>query len=734
LDTYSGAAAAYSLRRLITTYTGSAIRVRRSSDNTEQNIGFDTNGDLDTVALSAFVGSGNGFVTTWYDQSGNDQNAVQITAANQPFIVNSGSLYTLNGKAIIRNPNPNVIRCLITPTSSMRPRPVSIIASGKLYELPTNGFGNVSWYLGGQVAAGGGGVYEFAVAPSSFNVMRRGGSFAIVNNGTNIYSPFIQQGHFGSTTLTNRFNGVDATTAITDTTLSASNFVLIGANSNQTDFMANIGMYEYIFYFTDKVNDRVAIESNINSYYSVYPNPTSVWNLLAAAYNADTKSLPSLKTSLVVAYNGESNTNDSFGTNNGTAVGGLTYGAGKIGNAFNFNGSNSYVALTVNTFKPTNTDFSISAWVNFSGTSANIQTIFSSISAIGGKSYGVIIYYYNNRLDCQISNASVNDLTSYNTTSLFNTWNLITFTRKAGNSSKLYINGTLVASNSLTNNPTYPNNTVPSIGAADYNGTHTNQYFCANGTKIDSVGIWNKELTASEVSELYNSGNGAQYIGDNFYKPTTNDALNTNNGTAQGGLTYAPGKIGTAFQFNGTNAYVSFTPGSFNSLTTDFSISAWVYLPGGYNANNCPIFSNMSAPGWFETPGGFWLRFAGTTIQLGISGKLNPTWLGYNISNDNLLGTWIHVVAVRKNSTSSKIYINNVLKASNTDTVNPVYYTGVNLTIPTIGNVKMPNGVQDSYYAYDGSKIDAVGIWNKSLTESEITELYNSGNGKQYPN
>ena len=87
LDTYSGAAAAYSLRRLITVYTGSLIRVRRSSDNTEQNIGFDSDGNLDTVALSAFVGSGSGFVTTWYDQSGNSRNVTQTTAANQPRIV-----------------------------------------------------------------------------------------------------------------------------------------------------------------------------------------------------------------------------------------------------------------------------------------------------------------------------------------------------------------------------------------------------------------------------------------------------------------------------------------------------------------------------------------------------------------------------------------------------------------------------------------------------------------------
>ena len=55
LDTYTGAAAAYSVRKLSSTYSGSALRVRRSSDDTEQDIGFDANGDLDTTALTTFV-------------------------------------------------------------------------------------------------------------------------------------------------------------------------------------------------------------------------------------------------------------------------------------------------------------------------------------------------------------------------------------------------------------------------------------------------------------------------------------------------------------------------------------------------------------------------------------------------------------------------------------------------------------------------------------------------------
>lgn len=55
LDTYPGAAVGYSLRRLSSTYTGNAIRVRRSSDNTEQNIGFVGN-ELDTTTMLDFVG------------------------------------------------------------------------------------------------------------------------------------------------------------------------------------------------------------------------------------------------------------------------------------------------------------------------------------------------------------------------------------------------------------------------------------------------------------------------------------------------------------------------------------------------------------------------------------------------------------------------------------------------------------------------------------------------------
>src|SRR4051812_44954889 len=72
-------AAAFSLRKIVPTYTGSAIQVRRSSDDAMQNIGFTACGFLDTAALKTFVGANNAFVATWYDQSGNGRNATQGT-------------------------------------------------------------------------------------------------------------------------------------------------------------------------------------------------------------------------------------------------------------------------------------------------------------------------------------------------------------------------------------------------------------------------------------------------------------------------------------------------------------------------------------------------------------------------------------------------------------------------------------------------------------------------------
>ena len=101
LNTFQPIMIGYSLRKLITAYSGNAVRVRRSSDNTEANIGFTPTGDFDEAALRTFAGSGNAFVTIWYDQSGNGKNMTQTNTGYQPQILFNGSLKYINSRPTI---------------------------------------------------------------------------------------------------------------------------------------------------------------------------------------------------------------------------------------------------------------------------------------------------------------------------------------------------------------------------------------------------------------------------------------------------------------------------------------------------------------------------------------------------------------------------------------------------------------------------------------------------------
>jgi hypothetical protein len=88
LDQFGGAAAAYSLRRL-SSYTGDAVRVRRSNDSAEEDF---TPEEIANGTLTAWTGANDGFVQTWYDQSGNSRHGTQTTSTAQPKIVSSGAL------------------------------------------------------------------------------------------------------------------------------------------------------------------------------------------------------------------------------------------------------------------------------------------------------------------------------------------------------------------------------------------------------------------------------------------------------------------------------------------------------------------------------------------------------------------------------------------------------------------------------------------------------------------
>ena len=92
LDQVRGSSAAYSVRRLSGDYAGPLLRVRRTDDDRELDIGATVRGDLDLTALGNFCSKSACLVARWYDQSGRRMDAVEANPKQQLLIHSDGSV------------------------------------------------------------------------------------------------------------------------------------------------------------------------------------------------------------------------------------------------------------------------------------------------------------------------------------------------------------------------------------------------------------------------------------------------------------------------------------------------------------------------------------------------------------------------------------------------------------------------------------------------------------------
>jgi hypothetical protein len=325
LDRYVGAAAAYSLRQLSTTYEGPAIRVRRAIDNSEQNIGF-TSTNLDTSALLTFsgvsstlpvnhsggavvayslryvstaysgpvvrvrrsndnaeldftpseimngtlvswVGVGNdGSVTTWYDQSGNSKNCVQSTAARQPKIVSAGALVTENGKPTLTF--GGAASLVASSVSSYQPTTVYFAASFLINGTSAVQFifdsfdTNTSARLG---FAFFGSTFDYFSTPGG-DVMNGGYTFTAQPR---IFS-IVYNGADSSLNLNSvfQYSGNPGTGYINGTLTVGSRYL--------GDLRTGGNIAEFIIQNSDNPTNRFSIESNMNNYYTAFSSDAFV--------------------------------------------------------------------------------------------------------------------------------------------------------------------------------------------------------------------------------------------------------------------------------------------------------------------------------------------------------------------------------------------------------------------------------------------------------------------------
>ena len=242
--------AAYSLRKLRNGYTGDCVRVRRSSDNAEQDFGF-VDDVVDMTSIITFCGVGNGFVTTWYDQSGLGKDVTQATAGNQPQIIASGVPYSVTGKYYLNFATSHLRRGSETGIN------INNICSIALVSLDSAG--SYAWGLNTSPR------YYMPSIVSSSNW--------VSYNTANTFNSFLSVGNRGlfvgngdTTNYIARLNGTQFGT----TTAFSGNINQIGIGTPNTSIYSTGKYFEFILYSASQTANISALETNINDYYAVY--------------------------------------------------------------------------------------------------------------------------------------------------------------------------------------------------------------------------------------------------------------------------------------------------------------------------------------------------------------------------------------------------------------------------------------------------------------------------------
>ena len=262
LDTYSGSAAAYSLRRLSSTYTGNLIRVTKkvSSFISETDIGYNSSNELDTAALATFAsGADNGEVRVviWYDQSGNSNNVTHSTYSQLPKIYESGSLITENSKPALR-----VSRSKLATTGT----PISSQQSSIFYVtkvLSGNNSYDRLWSIGTS-SSGYFSQINAIASPQTFYSWYNG-TFSL---GGDLNSQRLITFYNDSTTQYLRQDGVQIDSdSKTPSSYGSKDLILFG-DTNITK--AFVGIYqEFIFYPSEQSSNLTGIETNIKNYHGI---------------------------------------------------------------------------------------------------------------------------------------------------------------------------------------------------------------------------------------------------------------------------------------------------------------------------------------------------------------------------------------------------------------------------------------------------------------------------------
>jgi len=272
IDLFPSIVSAFDFRKLRSAYSGNAIRVLRTSDNTEQDFPFVANEVVGADVLS-FCGAF-GSLSKGYNQVSGADDVINATIIRQPIIVNSSALITDGGKLALQGGSTLGLRSTSTVALSgytdffmtFGVNVNDVTVQQNLYETSSNFNSNNGAML---VYIQAGFLYvsqrRTSATPSTFMVK----SYPI-STGRQLITVRFRTSQSCATATQVWINGIEitGTVVLNNSTITLSNQIiyLFSRNANSVGFL---GKYQNFTMFTD-VAQKAGIETNINNYYGYY--------------------------------------------------------------------------------------------------------------------------------------------------------------------------------------------------------------------------------------------------------------------------------------------------------------------------------------------------------------------------------------------------------------------------------------------------------------------------------
>ncbi|MBI2175001.1 MAG: LamG domain-containing protein, partial [Candidatus Omnitrophica bacterium] len=427
-------------------------------------------------------------------------------------------------------------------------------------------------------------------------------------------------------------------------------------------------------------------------------------------------------------FNG--NANDESGNGNNGVVSNATLTTDRLGNsnqAYSFNGSNSYVDLpSLYAYSPTY--LTLHAWVKYDSDATGRKVIIAKLTGqdtpgnLALEIRGNVIAMQLNRDGSRVWHQALGS-----TPLAGDRWYHVAATYD-GSHIKVFLNGVLDGSTPYSQG--IPIDTIPwMIGVHPRSGGGFFDGFSFKGT-IDDVGIYGRALSDAEIRELY-EGTAPPPPADTCVEPPSglvswwpadgnaDDIQNGNDGMLQGGVTFAPGKVGQAFSFDGVDDFVKI-PASANldvGLGSGFTLDAWIKPTDvGYR----PIFEWNNGQGQFGPGVVFWIVPTGA-LATALIDTANTSRIVQTSGGIVQTGVWQHVaLTYEKQNGIAKIYLNgNLVGQWSVGTFTP--QTSYDLYLGHRPPISVPH---ENRYA---GLIDEAEVFNRALSAEEIQAIYLAG-------